>query len=658
MEKGPHEYCDLVMKGGITSGVIYPAAAYELSQKYRFKNIGGTSAGAIAAAVVAAAELGRRTGGANRARAAGLKVTGFDVVKQLSTEVAKDGKLLKLFTPDKRTSKVFRVALSTLSRRSVAGKIIAAIAGVLTSSLLLSLVLFLLGLFLPSLLFSVVKWHSVLKCVVLIEHHCWVCGTTGTLIGFFFALTGALILGAMKTIKSLASNSFGMCSGMAKLNSKEASLTEWIDQQIQAAAGKGLSDPPITFSDLWDAPLYEGEEAVTEKVINLEVVTTGLTQGRPYTVPFKEGTGSLYFDPDELSKLFPARVVEALVAASKAALAGQANLPKANQPRNPRRPVVSPNEKPLFKLPEAADLPILLATRMSLSFPGLLSAIPLYSVDYSLQRNQDGKTKDTTRVGTKVWFSDGGICSNFPINFFDTPIPRWPTFGINLQNASVYKCAPGTQRPAKNFVRLPKPNEPARVVWNYLGDPIWTSQGLDEQRKELDCVLRFASSILNTMQNWRDNLQAAAPGYRDRIVSVQLCKDEGGLNLIMPDSLIKDLTERGQLSGQLLTGFDFSQHTFTRFRVSLCAINEYLESLDHVYRNPLPQDAQGWSYIEGIQDAPDYEWGNNQLRSDAAEALKDVNKLLDIWAANSAKNMKFCRGVPKPKGVMQIRPDF
>ena len=47
------KYCDLVMKGGITSGVIYPRAVVELARKYHFKNIGGTSAGAIAAAATA-----------------------------------------------------------------------------------------------------------------------------------------------------------------------------------------------------------------------------------------------------------------------------------------------------------------------------------------------------------------------------------------------------------------------------------------------------------------------------------------------------------------------------------------------------------------------------------------------------------------------------
>jgi len=45
------KYCDLVMKGGITSGIVYPNAVLSLAREYRFKSIGGTSAGAIAAAV-------------------------------------------------------------------------------------------------------------------------------------------------------------------------------------------------------------------------------------------------------------------------------------------------------------------------------------------------------------------------------------------------------------------------------------------------------------------------------------------------------------------------------------------------------------------------------------------------------------------------------
>ena len=38
--------CDVVMKGGITSGVVYPHALCELARTYRFVDVGGTSAGA------------------------------------------------------------------------------------------------------------------------------------------------------------------------------------------------------------------------------------------------------------------------------------------------------------------------------------------------------------------------------------------------------------------------------------------------------------------------------------------------------------------------------------------------------------------------------------------------------------------------------------
>ncbi len=58
-------YCrqsaDVTMRGGTTSGVIYPLAICEIARRYRLRNIGGALAGAIAAGAAAAAELGRAT---------------------------------------------------------------------------------------------------------------------------------------------------------------------------------------------------------------------------------------------------------------------------------------------------------------------------------------------------------------------------------------------------------------------------------------------------------------------------------------------------------------------------------------------------------------------------------------------------------------------
>ena len=498
------------------------------------------------------------------------------------------------FTPDRKTAKIFSVALSVLGKRSIAGKIAAGLVGVLFSARLLTILTFCFGLVLPMVLFALAKSHRLGDCIPLAVRHPFVCFFAGAPVGFAFALIASVASGVLKTIASLSSNSFGMCSGMARASKGEASLTEWIHKQIQAAAGRAPDGKPVTFGDLWDAPAYDGELLKTEKQINLVVVTTSLTEGRPYSIPFRDD--ALYFDSDELRGLFPEEIVKALSEAADRAAKNYVALPLEQRSKKTYRPVSSPSDdqKILMRLPDSQDLPILVATRMSLSFPGLLSAIPFYRVDYTVGRNQDQNTaKYPTRVGTKVWFSDGGICSNFPINLFDSPIPRWPTFGVNLTSAPSKSCSATSQRPAENFVTMLAPAGPARIPMNDLGDAVWTANGVVEQKKAFACVARFAHAIFNTMQNWRDNLQAIAPGFRDRIASVQLCSDEGGLNLNMPDSLIEALTERGQICGEKLNSFDFSQHAFTRFRISLCAIEEYLVSMDRVFRKPLPQDEKG-----------------------------------------------------------------
>ena len=56
----PKKQCDLIMKGGITSGIVYPSAIYEIAKNYRLINIGGASAGAIASVTAAAAEFRRQ----------------------------------------------------------------------------------------------------------------------------------------------------------------------------------------------------------------------------------------------------------------------------------------------------------------------------------------------------------------------------------------------------------------------------------------------------------------------------------------------------------------------------------------------------------------------------------------------------------------------
>jgi hypothetical protein len=47
---GTKPFCDVVMKGGVTSGVVYPFTICHIASEFLIRNIGGTSIGAIAAA--------------------------------------------------------------------------------------------------------------------------------------------------------------------------------------------------------------------------------------------------------------------------------------------------------------------------------------------------------------------------------------------------------------------------------------------------------------------------------------------------------------------------------------------------------------------------------------------------------------------------------
>ncbi|HZG66039.1 MAG TPA: hypothetical protein VEZ12_04805 [Herpetosiphonaceae bacterium] len=81
---------------------------------------------------------------------------------------------------------------------------------------------------------------------------------------------------------------------------------------------------------------------------------------------------------------------------------------------------------PLLPLPDPAELPVVVATRMSLSFPLLISAVPLYAIDSTRRAKED-------EAPEQCWFSDGGITSNLHVHFFDAPLPQWPTFAMNLR---------------------------------------------------------------------------------------------------------------------------------------------------------------------------------------------------------------------------------
>jgi hypothetical protein len=283
----------------------------------------------------------------------------------------------------------------------------------------------------------------------------------------------------------------------------------------------------LTFGDLWG-----GTKGPRE--IDLQMVTTCLTLGRPYKLP--ELADDFYFEPAELRKLFPDEVVAKLEEGAAAKRVGD-----------------------YLPLPEPAGLPVVFAARLSLSFPVLLSTVPLYRKTV----NADG-----TPTFLRCHFSDGGICSNFPVNFFDSALPRWPSFGINLAGPIVDDVD----------VWMPKTNT----------DPEPGPAG------PIENVNGFVSGIVRSAQNWHDNSFVEMPGFRDRIAQIRFAAGEGGLNLNMPRQLIDDMSKRGELAGtklcsRFIDGTDvpggppieltWNNHRRIRQRVAYAAIEEFAMEL-------------------------------------------------------------------------------
>lgn len=535
-------WCDIVMKGGVTSGVVYPGAICQIAKTYRYKNIGGTSAGAIAAALTAAAEYSRRSGG-----------SGFDLLQQLPSYLSTGKNLVNLFQPAATTAPLFNALLgASKTNQSFLQRVFPlftncagwALVGALVAAVLAAPIL--VGLWDNAGIFV----YNLIP------------------LGLFLILGAAVGVGwrMLQIVRtSIPENFFGMCSGHDRYGGKGPPLTDWLAAQIDTYARSGLASPPtgpLTMGMLWNDPAaaipapsipglaenkhLENDVKHGERDINLEMMTTNVTQGRPYRLPFSELEQTVfYFDKAEMGCLFPPDIVEHLVQKSDRAFTVQVAKPQAGDAPGTRREVLP--------LPPAAEFPVIMAARMSLSFPVLFSAIPLYAVDRSEAAKPDARVE-------KCWFSDGGISSNMPIQFFDGPLPRWPTFALNLrgQQPDDLKAPP---------VAMATDTKPDINVIPDTG----TSR-----------LPKFLSAVMDSMQNWSDNTQMALQGYRDRVVDIQLTPTQGGLNLEMPQAVLDSLKALGDTAGAtIVNAFDPSTlrwdgHRKIRMRSALAMADEWL----------------------------------------------------------------------------------
>lgn len=525
----PTKECDIIMKGGITSGVVYPLAVVELAKDYRLRNIGGTSAGAIAAALAAAAEHGR-----------GNPRGGFPKLAELPGFLAQH--LTSLFQPSPKARPAFQTLLTWISPGGKIRKVLLTLWNLIH----FHPVAFVLGALLGLALFWVVAdWPSqgqLLKPRAM---------PLRVLSALFWGLLTAAVVFVVRAYKAIQANAFGMCTGMpAHEPSPEPALTPWMAGMLNEIAGK--SGGPLTFGDL------QGRE------INLEVMTTNLTLGSPTRLPFS--SREYFFHLEELRRFFPKDIVEWMEK--------HPYEPEKDDEKEYIQRIVT--RTPYRPLPAPADLPVVVAARMSLSFPVLISAIPLYAVDWTLKKNQKLDREGEAPELGRCWFSDGGIGSNFPVHFFDGLLPSRPTFGINL-------------RPF--HPDFPKdPHDESKNVWQ----PREARQGIRPAWTEIGSLKSFLRTIIDTMQNWVDNTQMRLPGYRDRVVHVHLTDDEGGMNLEMPETRIRALTARGEEAGRILQKINWDGHRWTRYLTAMSQLDEKLGRMREVYREEFREFLAGY----------------------------------------------------------------
>lgn len=711
--------CDLVMQGGITSGVVYPPVILQLRNSYRFHNIGGTSAGAMAAAAVAASEYGREK-------------DDFQELTYVRKWLSKKGNMRNLFQPSVETKSLMNLVdilfvPSTLTSGAQQKK--SRVASIRYA--------FRRG------------WNWLIRCIPLR----WVCiwatryprPSLGTLFGVVAAIVLAFVLslivfggfsllaqtavtpdmpifrytfiisgllciwlgyqagGLIDAIWKLsnATNFFGICTGH---NGKDGSaLTDWMSKELDKMACLAEKDRPLTFGHLKEKRLCrnsngqyerceEGQD-VLDASIALKMITTNLSQGQPYLMP--EGLKGFLFKIEDMNKLFPAYIVTHMTSH-----AGTYFITRMDEQGNKPVPVYFTPPDGYAFLPHPHDLPVVVTMRLSLSFPILMSAIPLYTISASTL------TRPETEIALKEgdlqqnWFSDGGICNNFPLEFFDAWLPRFPTFGINLTSmpADAFQgndlASNGADKHMQEGIEQQKSikqanmsvldqrrpqKAPAQIPDVYLPkaqdvqDPTW--QGFLH-------TWEFLAAIVGTGLGYRDVMQANLPSYRERVVQIRLNKDEGGLNLNMPTSTIEKIVRKGDAAGdKLVKDFKFEQHQWVRFLVLMKQLERNFAKVREVVAQdaPLVKLLDTLSTVDPSMPPPELPYSRPpdwctlakssvvELRTLTEHWEKAARQWEDALASKAAQDgidverrttpLFFHQNAPEPDPVLRITPE-
>lgn len=642
-DRAPRDrYCDLILTGGVTSAIAYPAAIFALATAYRFNSIGGSSSGAGAAALAAAAEYRRRHGSSD----------GFRILLERTESVAKDVRgrtgLAWLFQPGPRHKRLFDALVPGFANPQ--GKCTRLALGLLQG-------------YLGSIAVGIA---IALAIVALVSHYGaaqgWIAYVTSSLIGAAAAAAPAI----WRDVAAMVDGDYGLCSGIERLpRAPHPPLTEWLHDLIQEVAGRQQGDPPLTFADLAAAPGSPQEtlgdvSPLGAKSICLQMFTANVTHGRPYLLPHTDADPPLYFRPREMRRLFPDTVVEHMTRHATRYTGDAKLVEPAQRSRAGRfwsRPLVAPPAAPehddaLWLLP-TEHLPIVVASRMSVSFPVLFTMVPLWALD----------EKAAPPVFRRCLFSDGGLCSNFPIHLFDSPVPAWPTFGVSLHELPRSSKKDGVTAssgpPPEEAVTLPQDHRQGHEDrWNDFGERPDTS----------DRLTGFIGALLSTTKDWNDAMLARLPGVRDRIVHVGLPPGIGGLNILMSGEQIRFLAELGgEAARRLLKRFarpsgpggmadGWNEHRWVRFNLLRTCLSETLAGLTWSAAQVRHAQPMREQIRHAIDEVPLKKDDGSQLLAAQAAALEGV--LAALMQAERALTAPTAEPPykPFPRPRLRVRP--
>lgn len=603
--------CDLVMKGGITSGVVYPAAVIELAKRYKFRSIGGASAGAIAAAGAAAAELGRDSKEPD---------AGFVGLHHLRDELTTPGFLLRLFRPvdDRRARTLFRVFVDILDGVPARLRALhfALAPGLITLSLvsvLVTLILFnfyyvnhggehrwtpadaalqvrtALAFAAAAFLVVLFVWNHVWRRSArppergwfswLFDRSglnvAWVYAIAAFGLGFFIAsfflesnytdrvwrlsaapetLASAVIGGNVALLLTAVIYWFGIGQWMRVLTRYRYGVATGAGRR---GSNGELLPNEMRLTDYLHEKLNQlaglsgkGQVLTFDHLNKKQVCLRLMASNLSLQKPAVlpfPEDTLLLFKRSEMEALFPPDVVDHLVKSK----------PKHDREQG-RFPIGSSD---LHYLPVGDDLPVIVAVRMSLAHPGLFSAIPLYTVtqDFIVRRNGEPSfpLTDNPKDVREILFSDGGIVSNFPIHMFDRWFPDVPTFGINLAESLRITTEERTGREVVDLSYLVCPQgivkgrDPDHPGPEAVHLPKADEVPVAEWRPVRD-LMEMVWAIFYTAKNHRLNAQTELPTFRERIVTVRLSETQGGMNLNMPPDVVAQVAALGEEAGRLL----------------------------------------------------------------------------------------------------------